>query len=320
MQLRTVILAAMMSYAGQCAKAQAIDNLQSYKNINADRYIRLNYENDFFTATDEYYTQGISLEVVSPAMKKNPLTWLLPAPKHWQSRYGLGIEHNGYTPTNTDNNEIRYGDRPFAGTLMLRTFQLSTDAAHKQRFSSALSTGVIGPLAGAGQMQRSIHKWLGNYTPHGWDNQVANDIVLNYQVNYEKQLLRYDKYLSFSANGLARFGTLSDKLGIGSTLMLGYFDNPFGNVKAGQFSIYAYDHPEVCAVGYDATLQGGVFDKDSPYTIAAGDISRITFQNRWGIVLRYRQINLEYFQTYLTKEFEGQHDHKWGGIQVAVGF
>lgn len=309
-----------MGFAGTEAGAQAIDNLQAYKNINSDRYIRLNYENDFFTATDEYYTQGISLEVVSPAMKHNPLTWLLPAPGKWQTRYGLGIEHNGYTPTNTDFNDIRYGDRPFAGILVLKTFQLSTDKVHTQRFSSSLSTGVIGPLAGAGQMQRSIHKWLGNYTPHGWDNQVANDVVLNYQLSYEKQLLAYNRYVSFSANGLARFGTLSDKLGIGTTLMLGYFDNPFSNLKAGNFSIYAYDHPEVCIVGYDATLQGGVFDKDSPYTIAVGDVSRITFQNRWGIVLRYRQIHLEYFQSYLTKEFAGQHDHKWGGIQVAVGF
>ena len=76
----------------QKAGAQAIDNLQAYKYINDDRYIRLNYENNLFTATDEYYTQGINLEVASPAMRHNPLTHLLPIPKRWQTQYGLGIQ------------------------------------------------------------------------------------------------------------------------------------------------------------------------------------------------------------------------------------
>ncbi len=315
-----LIVSALTIMCWQKAGAQAIDNLQAYKYINDDRYIRLNYENDFFTATDEYYTQGINLEVVSPAMHRNPLTHVLPVPKHWQTQYGFDIQHNGYTPTNTDNNDIRYGDRPFAGTLMLNTFGLSTDTVNRQRLSSSISTGVIGPLAGAGQMQRSIHKWLGNYTPHGWDNQVANDVILNYEVAYEKQLLSYSRYASLTASALGHAGTLTDKLGLGTTLMLGYFKDPFNNTQARHFTIYAYDHPKVELIGYDATLQGGVFNKESPYTIASYDISRITFQNRWGVVVQYRRIYLEYFQSYLTKEFAGEHDHRWGGIQIAFGF
>ena len=38
--------------------AQRIDNTVSFLNVNSDKYFRFHYENDYFTATDRYYTQG----------------------------------------------------------------------------------------------------------------------------------------------------------------------------------------------------------------------------------------------------------------------
>ena len=301
------------------APAQEINNTLSYKNINCDRYFRLNYENDFFSATDEYYTQGIHLEVVGPGMKCNPLARLLIHPHYSHTRYGVGLEHNGYTPSDIGHNEILSGDRPFAGALMLKSFLIAADTVHKQRFSATLCTGLIGPLAGAGQMQRSIHKWLNNITPHGWDNQVQNDIILNYEINYEKQLIAYRNALLIDADATARAGTLSDKASIGTTLMFGHFNNPYSNegIKAGHFMIYAYEHPEFDAVAYDATLQGGLFNKDSPYTIAASDMNRVVFRNRFGFVIAWQGIYLEYFQSVMSRQFETQKMHTWGGVQIA---
>ncbi|HWZ21266.1 MAG TPA: lipid A-modifier LpxR family protein, partial [Cytophagaceae bacterium] len=96
------------------AFAQAIDNTASFRMINADRYVRLNYENDYFTNSDNNYTQGINIEVVSPAMKKFPTNRLLPASKSSRNQYGISIEHNGYTPESIRHNEILYGERPFS--------------------------------------------------------------------------------------------------------------------------------------------------------------------------------------------------------------
>ena len=56
--------------------AQIIDNTPSFKN-SGNTYIRFQYDNDFFTKTDEYYTQGIHVELVDPSLKKNPLSNLL---------------------------------------------------------------------------------------------------------------------------------------------------------------------------------------------------------------------------------------------------
>ena len=301
------------------SSAQEINNLLSYKNINSESYFRLNYENDFFAATDEYYTQGISLEVVSAAMKKNPLTKLLIHPSYSYLRYGIGIEHNGYTPSDIGHNEVLYGDRPFAGALMLKSFAIAIDPDRHQRFSASLSTGVLGPFAGAGQMQRDIHKWLFNITPHGWDNQIQNDVIVNYEVDYEKQLLSYKNICSFDADACVRAGTLSDKANLGVTMMIGFFDAPYSSATSAKsnFRIYAYEHPEFCFVGYDATLEGGLFDRTSPYTISANNIDRIVFKNRFGFVIAWQGFNLEYFQSVMSREFETQKMHVWGGVQVA---
>lgn len=321
MKIRNAIFSIILSALAYKANAQAIDNTTSYKNINSEGYFRLNYENDFFSATDEYYTQGINIETVGSFWKKNPVNYILLKPKYDYIRYGLGFQHNGYTPSDIGHNEILYGDRPFAGTIMLQSFLIATNTEKHRRFTSSLSTGVIGPLAGAGQMQRDIHKWLNNITPHGWDNQIQNDIILNYQVNYEQQLAAYKKSFLLAADGYARAGTLSDKAGVGVTLMFGYFDSPFERTetKNKHFRIYAYEHPGFNFVGYDATLQGGFFNKDSPYTISSGDINRIVFQNRFGFVVQYQGFTLEYFQAVSSREFDTQKMHTWGGIQIAFG-
>ena len=72
----------------QVTFGQTINNTMSYKHINNDKYFRLNYENDFFSGTDMYYTQGIHVELVSPAMKHFPLTKVLPHPKYSITKYG----------------------------------------------------------------------------------------------------------------------------------------------------------------------------------------------------------------------------------------
>jgi hypothetical protein len=120
---------------------------------------------------------------------------------------------------------------------------------------------------------------------------------------------------------MARAGTLSDKANVGATLMLGYFDSPFSITTStkNNFRIYAYEHAEVNAVAYDATLEGGMFNHTSPYTISPKNIEPIVFQNRFGFVIIYRRLYLEYFQSLLSNEFTTGNFHVWGGVQIAFG-
>ncbi len=304
------------------ASAQAVDNFSSTRNINNDHYFRFHYENDYFTATDRYYTQGVLFEYVHPSLNKFPLTHLLLFKKNNLNKAGVSLELDGYTPTSIRHNEILYGDHPYAGTLFIKTFMISADSSKQTRLSSCLVTGVIGPLAAGEEIQTSIHHWLGNFEPLGWQNQIQNDVLLNYEIGYEKKLLSAGRYFLLNGFGTARAGTLSDKLGVGLIIMTGYFNPPFpisaNEIK--KFSAHVYMQPFISFVGYDATMQGGIFNHNIPYKISADEIERITFQNNAGIILNINKLYLEYFQSYISKVFNTGTFHRWGGIRIGVAF
>jgi hypothetical protein len=321
MKKRHLFISAFIVLSPLYIRAQVIDNALSFKNINSDKYFRINYDNDFFSGTDEYYTQGFSFELVAPWVKKFPLSSLLIQPRSGYKRYGIAFEHNGYTPSNISTPWILRGDRPFAACWMFKTFIIATDTVHRQRYSTSFSAGAIGWTALGAEMQTAIHSAFNNITPYGWPNQIQNDVVLNYQVDYERQLISYKQLFSLSTDISGRIGTLSDKAGAGLTIMAGHFDSPFMNTLATKknFRIYVYEHARVNIIGYDATLQGGMFNKSSPYTVPDSDISRLTYENRFGLVIIYHRLYLEYFQSLLSKEFSTGNYHVWGGVQVACG-
>ena len=182
--------------------AQKIDHLVSFRDLNSASYFRINYDNDFFSATDKDYTQGYNFELVAPVLKKNPLNVLLLAPKESVSKYGLSIEHIGFTPEQYQRREIKFGDRPFAAAIMLKSFLVATDTVKKLRTTSSLSLGLIGPGAFGREMQAGIHRLIDDKEPLGWRHQIKNDVVLNYRLGYEKRLWSYTDL--FSLNTVAR--------------------------------------------------------------------------------------------------------------------
>lgn len=305
-----------------CSKltAQHIDNSLLFKHINTEGYFRLSYDNDFFSATDEYYTQGIDAELALPQMKKLYTNKLLTLPQYSFSIYGVGLQHNGFTPSSISSDDILYNDRPFAAILIAKTFAITIDTIRKQRFSSSLYLGVIGQAAGAKEMQEYIHDKLDNITPHGWQHQINNDIALNYQIQYEKQILNIEQILSVGIGCGGNVGTLNTNAFGNISILAGYFSNPYNRNHSTQkiFNIYGYLSSEGKYVVYNATLQGGLFEKRSPYTLSETDISRTVANLRYGLRISYRSIFLEYFRTTLSREFNTGHPHTYGGFQIAT--
>ena len=303
--------------------AQRSDNTASYRNITGNRYIRLHYDNDFLTKTDYYYTQGYSLEVVNPSLNKNPVSGILLKLNNSRLKSGLAFEHYGFTPTSIRSNIVLKGDRPFAGVIMLKSFSVSVDTIRKQRLATTLSLGMIGPAAFAGRMQATIHRWTDDAVPLGWQYQIRNNPVVNYELAYEKELVNLPDIISVNTNLQARLGTLSDKVQAGFSLTAGRSDSSFGKAEKSHrknFRIYVYSQPMLALVGYDASLQGGFLNRNSPYTIKNNEMRRITFQNNFGLVVNVWKIYAEYYQTYLSKEFETGRHHRWGGVKFGVAF
>ena len=301
--------------------AQKIDNMTSFRDIKSNHYFRYNYDNDFFASSDENYTQGYNFELVTPFLKKNPTNYLFFKPKNNEYKYGLSLEHIGFTPFNIKSEEIQVGDRPFAASIMLKSFAIATDTISKSRFISSLTVGLIGPGAFGKEMQVAIHKATGNTIPQGWINQIKNDVVLNYEVSYEKKIAGYKNLFSLQTNSSLRLGTLFTNASVGFNATLGIINAPFTSFTTkNKFQLYLYSQPIVTVVGYDATLQGGLFNTKSTYTIPNNSIERFTAQNNYGVVLQTKTMYFEYSRTSITREFNTGKAAKYGGIKVGFKF
>jgi lipid A 3-O-deacylase len=316
------LLILVMIVAIQRALAQAETNTGIERDIHSNSYVRLNYGNDYFTGTDHYLSQTIYLEWVSAGLKRSLVHQLLLKPSAWENRNGIAIEHNAYTPVFFERLEIQYGDRPFAGALFGKIFSINTDTEKHQRLSTSLSMGILGKGSGAKTMQTFIHENTPNAIPHGWDNQIQNDIVLNYEASYQKQLFEINDFFLATADVTARLGTLSTKARVGMTFMAGYFNSPFASlqIKSRKIQLYVYDHPELNVVGYDATMQGGLFNRSSVYVIPTDQVNRVVFRNNWGVVARIGKVYLEYYQSFMTREFKSGMQFHNGGIQIGLAF
>jgi hypothetical protein len=71
---------------------------------------------------------------------------------------------------------------------------------------------------------------------------------------------------------------------------------------------------ELRFVGYDASLQGGLFNRTSPYTIPAGDVSRVVLRLSASAVLEIRGHELGFYQHFESPRFSGSARHSWAGI------
>ncbi len=301
--------------------SQKINNLVSYRDMGAESYFRFNYDNDFFAATDKNYTQGYSFEFADPFLEKNPANLIFHKPESNLSTFGLTVEHIGYTPSDFVSPEIQFGDRPFAAAIYLKSFIISTNTLKRTRLLQSLSLGLIGPGAFGKEMQSSIHELTGNKTPGGWDNQIQNDVVLNFEIAHEKQLYRYRNIASLQSMALLQVGTLFTKAAIGINTSMGILDTPFSiSSNSTIFKVYAYAQPTITAVAYDATLQGGIFTNDNPYRISSKNVERFTAQLDYGLILKYKKLYLEYARTSLTREYKSGNSAKWGGFKVGVLF
>lgn len=312
--MRSLFLILTLVFCGAAVEAQHLDAPAFGR-----KSLSVQYENDLFGHTDYYYTQGLQLAYSHPALQKLFLAKAMLRLRDTVYSTGAGIEQDCYTPMSILSDTILRSDRPFAAGLMLNC-HLSSGKG-KAVLTSRLSLGIVGAAAGGYEMQRGIHENTGNIIPHGWQYQIRNDAIVNYEMACSYPFIKLRgaaNYLvpELSVQGLATVnaGTYLDKLSIGLSIRAG-----LTNEHAKPDCWLSYE-VRGAAIGYDATLQGGIFNRDSPYTIPAEQLTRATGQQKAGLVLRFGALQLEGSYTWLSREFEGGKNHAWGGLSAAAIF
>lgn len=319
---KIIFISISVFISSQAVEAQLIEPTSIFRNTDHKSYFRFHYDNDYFTKTDYYYSQGISIEYVNPGLQKFSISKLLLKSPRSKVVYGTVLNFFGYTPVNTNSDSILFGDRPYSSAITWSLFSSSTDTIRKLHLSNTISAGIFGPLALGERIQTNIHRWLNNKLPQGWQHQVGNDVIVDYQLNIEKQLGAFPDRFLLNGVAQAQLGTLKTKASAGINMMVGYFEDPFKPItlQKKKLQLYLYCQARYHLVAYDALLQGGLLNRNSPYTIAAGNISRLILQADGGIALNYKKLFLTYSRSCIGKEFHPGTNHQWGGISIGFSW
>jgi len=286
--------------------------------------INITFDNDIFANRDYYFTNGFKIELITPFLNSSPINYILLGTKsRFLERSGFSLMQNMYTPTNPDTTAILYGDRPFAAYLMLGQFRETYNLEKKIRIKSELNIGIIGPSAYGQEIQSSIHE----KEPVGWINQIENNFILSYSFQIDKGLISSPAF-EFNLSGRTTLGTLYNKAGGGINLRAGNFmpvyRGPFSVFQnknpGGRYQFWIFAEAMLDFIGFDATLQGGMFNKNNVYIVEPTKINRVVFEAGLGFALYYNNIGIEYKHYYLTPEFEGAYSFSWGQIKAVFAF
>ena len=292
----------------------------SVSGLSHDKSIAINYENDFFTGTDYYYTQGIRIESVNPLFRYSPVMLLLPQLSHSTVQYGLAGAQDCFTPTSITSPTILYGDEPFAGYIYLGHYKVSADNYQKQMLSAELDLGEIGPCAECEEEQKAIHRWFpGNIQPDGWQYQIGTGVMVNYKLRFEKALYT-DTAVSINAYGQINAGTVYDNACAGFSLHIGKMQSCFSINHNPAFQIYGTVKVWVEGVGYNGTMQGALFTNNSVYTLSSKELNHIVLGSSYSVCLSYHKMQLEYSTTKITNEIIKGLNHGWGHIGITRYF
>jgi hypothetical protein len=119
------------------------------------------------------------------------------------------------------------------------------------------------------------------------------------------------------ANSSIKLGTLFTNASIGTSTQIGIINSVYNSQKPSKaFQLYFYSEIKGAFVAYDASLQGGLLNRNSPYTIDSGDLKRFTGQINCGLVLKTKRLYFEYTRTWITREITSVEVAEWGGIKI----
>jgi len=302
-------------------------------------------ENDEVGGSDRHYTSGNKLSCAGsmPGIVKRQLQPLVP--DGMEGRFGLsyGLGHNFYTPDDLSETDLIEDDHPYAGWLYL-DFGFNTEvrsASGDLRYLDNLGVqlGVVGPLAGGEEVQTFTHDVLNATEPEGWDNQLDNELGINFFYDRQwtglwRQPLTVDGkpsslVIDMSPKLGAALGNIYTHAATGMTLRLGRFEtNDHGPPairpsfagsdrfpRTGGFSAYLFGGVEGRVVARNIFLDGNSFDSNSPNV----DKETLVGEARFGLAVTYNDVRVSYTHVLRSREFEGQEPQAFGGVAVSIG-
>lgn len=277
-------------------------------------YLELDIANDVFylpIKTDQYFTSGISVELGKQEAGRSPFrrSGVATRTQYWR------FTQNIFTPREIVSQQLLSNDRPFASYLVATRGKTYTDGDLGFHLGRSITIGVLGKYSGGGNMQNAFHEMVGFADPiPGWINEVKPDVVLNYRLEICRTF-QPARRLSLTTGLVSRLGTLHTDMASELSLRL-------VALKRNKHRFIAFELVgNARVVGYNATLTGGLLNRDERY-FGIIKPTRIIGQGGFDGILNYDALELHGGIRHLTREFDGGLSHAWAwvGIKVTPGW
>ena len=300
--------------------------------MNENKSLRIVWDNDYINlrgdGSDRYYTNGMRIDYFYTKKQKAkfPSSLLLNISDYNNNIYGLGLAQFMFTPKNISVPDIQYNDRPYAGALYSILSLQSIDKIEKTKVLSEIRLGVLGPMSFAKETQTWAHRVIEVTNPEGWNNQVPNDIILNYNISIEKQILQPSKKLLLVGVFETYSGTVYNAAGAGFMLRVGKFINYFDagpvpkETERKNTQLFVFMRPVVRVVLSNALLQGGLINRITQnaegYTLNKDQIERVVVLYDVGIAFEKAKFSIMISQKSIGAEFKGQYTQEYGSLSL----
>ena len=313
--MKSILASLLLLFIIDAAKAQNFKNEFGFKT-----------ENDAYLATlnDRYYTNGLFIyyrRAINPEKFGEHIE---------KKTYEISVGQKIYTPYWGMVAKREDQDRPFAGYLYAGA-TYSVFYKKESVLKTSIELGTVGPNSLAQDAQEFLHKTVGFYTPAGWDYQIKNEVTINLSTSYSKLIHRSsDNAVDFSGQGYANLGTTFNGLGASVLFRAGKLNQLFNSAyhnavigdsktkKINNFEFFFYAKPQLNVVAYDATIQGSLFNNDSPVTFG---VKPIVFEQQFGVNYSSNRFTADFNVIFKTKEVKSvAKAQNYGGLSLYYRF
>lgn len=282
-------------------------------------------DNDLYTSSvyDKYYTNGFEFFYRYLSNNSNEKI----QKKITELRLGQYV----YNPQTRLADDINRNDRPFAGYLFVevgRNLFYKNEAVLKTNFQ----LGYVGPNAFGEEAQLVFHDIFGYKRVYGWQNQIKNALAMQANMLYSKKIaVTSNQTFDFHAQTELNAGTIWNAVNVGvlgriaiKKLLSMYDSNLHGaavnsdpNAYKDQSEFYFYVNPNLNYQIYDATIQGSMFNDNSPVTY---DLVPFRFQGEAGFKYRKNHWNISYSFLYRGKEVDNRANKNYFYGSIVLGY
>ena len=206
------------------------DTLLNYRQIH---FVKLNQANDLFTywfQSDRNFSDGVNIEVAHRVFNNKIADRILIGCRNTQYKdFSLSINQDMFTPKNTQTTELNTIDRPYTALLYFTYSKYSNNFWKGKKLVSRLLFGIQGPTALGKEAQNTVHEMIDNPLVYGWDNQLNNGLMLDYEIQFIQEIPITTSFTELHGFSKLQLGTIYNYVELGFRYKIGRYTDTYMN-------------------------------------------------------------------------------------------